>query len=237
MVYCPKCGTKNNDEDLQCRYCGSPISKETVAAQKHWQPSRSGTSAETKGSAGTRLGEESGRVGKRIGEEFGRTGKSFEEGMRRTGGRISSWYDQTLGLFGPMIFALVSLVMLVVLTLIIMVITGERRVWVDLTNFVITYLPLFFILGVMSAYSTYFSRHYHSRFKWVAPATTAVSITAGFWIVASMLTILDSGLEMPYIGTIASWISLLLPVIFIVAITFGYLGLALKEAIGDKIRG
>ena len=234
LIYCTKCGMKNNFGDLYCLSCGNQIGGGSSAGQNWQKSARSKPIGEQVNTAETKIMTEFGQTGKRIGEQFRKTGEDLGKGMERTGKRASEWYDRTTGIFGPMIFALFSLLLLVLVVLSIMILAEERRVWVDLTDFVLTYLPLFFMLGLLSSYSTYFSRKYHSRFKWATPITAAVSITAAFWIVARIMAIIDQSLEVPYIRTIYSWIDLLLPVIFALVIVVGYLGLSLKEATRNK---
>ena len=235
LIYCTKCGMKNRFGDLYCLSCGSPIGRGSNASQDWQKSARSKPIGQQVNTAETKIVTEFGQTGNSIDGELRKAGEGFGEGLERTGKRASDWYDRTTGIFGPMISALFGLLLLVLAVLCIMILAEERGVWVDLTDFVLTYLPLFFMLGLLGSYSTYFSRKYHSRFKWAMPITAAVSITAAFWIVARIMAIIDQSLEIPYIGTIYPWIDLLLPVIFVLVVAVGYLGLTLIEATRNKM--
>ena len=169
------------------------------------------------------FGKEAGKLGERFGRHMERKGKEWE----------SSW-NRTLGVTGPFfssIFALICLAVVLWIFNLVNLPLGS----VFLTNvygFVVSNLALFFAFFLFFSYTSYFSKRFRGAYIPISPIVVAIGVTIGFWILMSVINLINISFANAYLNTIALFIQYNLLGIFIVFLLLGYLVLFIKAMLG-----
>ncbi len=127
-------------------------------------------------------------------DDFGEEMEIFGD---RLGEELESTYHGLFGAFGPFIWSLVGLVLLGVLIWALYSIGDAipSTFFIAAGDFVLTYLALFFLLLLLFNYSSYFSKRYPKKFKFISPITTALSIIVWIWIIGRLFLIMEPQLD------------------------------------------
>jgi len=208
MVYCPKCGTENEDDAEFCKKCGEKIPKDKSKFEKHMDD---------------------------FGNEVDQIGKKIENAFDNKTKKIDNWYDNTFGLIGPIISSIIGLIILIIIIKLLAFFSGGRGWMMGLSEFFDNYLLLFFAFFLFSNYTSYITRKY-SSFRYASPLVAAVGFTIWFWVGIQVITIIGQGLEIEIIATIASIFELLLIPIALLILLGGYIGLMVssKKQVDEK---
>lgn len=201
MRYCPNCGRANENDAKYCNDCGTFI-QSGPAVQKE------------KGEFDQRIddfAQEMESIGKRIEREFEGVGKGFE-----------GWSDSTLGIFGPLVWSLVGLVVFVLIIAVMWIIGESIHVFRDISDFFLANIWLIFALGLLFSYSNFFSRRYKERFRWVQPILTALGLVFALWLMSEIMHIAAVNYDLVTIEDISSILSDFLWLIFMVVLIVGY---------------
>ncbi len=205
-MYCKKCGLKNKDNADFCTKCGTKLEikdgEKSVEEDISKQVEKAGVAFER---AAKNFGDAAERVGKRIEQKMEKAGKGFE-----------GWYDKKFGIFGPLIWSFLGIIILR-LIIGVMAIT-DLTVLVTISDFLYEYFLLLFGLMLISSYNTYFYRKYKKQYRWISPLISTIVFIVIIWIIAQIFIIIDT----PILSSIASFIDTYLPVIFVVIIILSY---------------
>jgi len=169
-----------------------------------------------------------------FGAEMEEFGDRFESEMETFGDELERSYHSLFGAFGPLLWSLVGLVFLGVLIWALYSI-GEAipgTVFVSAGDFILDHLALLFLLLLIFNYTSYLSKRYHSKFKYISPLTTALAIVVWIWIIGKLLLLME-----PQFDTISYAVNSLhgnLVSIFLLLVIIFYLLLIIKESKGSK---
>jgi len=226
MVNCSKCGKKNDDDAEYCSKCGTKLTitkkgKKSTQVKENSFDKQVEDFAEEVGQIGKKagktiekgmknFGEEVSDIGKRVGKEFEKTGKDLERSI-----------DSTFGILWPLITSLIGLAVLWIAIIMMRTTSDTFPVFVDLSNFLQTYLWLFFGLMLFFSYTGYASKKC-KPFRWISPILSAIGIVLVIWIVLNIFKILDF-LGIPFFETSASMLENILPLVFVLVLVVGYL--------------
>ena len=158
-----------------------------------------------------------------FGDRFGKEMESFTE-------ELESSYRGLFGAVGPFLWSLVGLVFLGILVWALHWI-GEAipsTIFISAGGFILNHLALFFLLLLIFNYSSYFSKRYREKFKFVSPITTALSIVVWIWIIGRLLLIMDPQFD-SISHAVRSFLGNLLT-IFLLLVILCYLLLVIKES-------
>jgi hypothetical protein len=151
MVYCNKCGKKNEDNARFCIKCGSSLKLEKNKKEEE-------------------LTEKVKKIGEKVGKKIEKTaeevGKQVEKSVEQAGKGFGSWYYRTFGVFGPLVSSFLGLIILRFIIEILSLSSTEVTVLGVISEFLYDYILLFFILMLLSSYNSYFYRHY--KRQWLA---------------------------------------------------------------------
>jgi len=197
MVYCSKCGKKNEDDAKFCTKCGNSLKIK-------------------EGKTGFEQKVEE------FAEGMGRLGKKVESGVEKATKGVESRYNRTFGVFGPLISAFLGLIILRFIIEVLALGADDEPVLGYISGFLYTYLLWFFGLLVLSSYNSYFYRKYKKSYRWTSPVFTAIGFTVFFWLAMKLFVILDNNLDVPTLATIASYINMYLVAIFVFVLLLGY---------------
>ncbi len=218
MPYCPDCGNEIKTEGDYCPSCGARLPHRTG------YESREGGSFEKRVDDFAREFEDWGRrTGRAVEKEFGRFGEDLESGERRS--------DDLFGLLTPLLYSLVTLLVLIFTIGVFRALGAEVFVFDELAAFLVDNLWWIFVLVLFFAYTSYLSKRFPGEARWITPATVAVGITAMLWIAARVMEIISVDQNIPFIEAFSDWIIVFLVPIFIIVLVIGYLGLTISSGL------
>ena len=229
MVYCSKCGKKNEDDAEFCSKCGAPLIKkfkeESTSFEKKVEDF-----AEDAEKLGDKTGKKVEEVAKRFGEAADEIGKRFEKKMDKAGKEFESWFDQTFGIARPLISSFFGLIILRFIIEVMARSVDDFPVLSDLSMFLYSYLLLFFVLMLLSSYNSYFYSKYKKKYRWFSPFFSSIGFIILIWIVSKIFIILDNALDIPALAIIASFIENYIIAIFVFVLIIGYLVLMFRAS-------
>jgi hypothetical protein len=215
LATCPKCGTENPEGAEPCNKCGAQLAApkaQEVAAPAVATPEPEGKTFERQMDD---LGKKMAAVGQKVGEGAEKRGTEFE---RR-------WYS-TLGLLAPIIGGLIATIVFLIFILVVGAIaigSEHRSFWEQLRDFLESYFLLFVGLFFLSSFTNYLNHVHRKPARWFTPIMTAVGLAGWFWILAQVLYIGARTLTRPGLRDLGDFVSLFLPVIFVIVLGIGYL--------------
>ena len=222
MVRCANCGAENREGAKFCDQCMAMLESAAVPAAE------SGASE----SQSFQVGMED--MGKRMGQDMQKLSTDFTTGTQKIGKDFSNWYDTRFGLVGPIISALVGILILVLALVILAVLSGEHPFWVHLRDFVILFLPLFIALSVFDRYADYFRRKRVKRYRVIDPGLTGIAIVAWFWIGIQVLLMMGEDMGWNSVEDFASSLEDIFLVVALLVVAIGVL-LSLQRMIAPEM--
>jgi len=208
MVYCTKCGKKNDDDAEFCSKCGTILDNENI--EKSFEKQMKITAK--------KLEEKAEKFGKSMDE----AGKRFETRVESSFEDFQKWYDNKFKFFGPLIWSFLGLIILRFIIFFFDISRDELTILGELSDFLLSYILIFFGLMLLNTYNSYFNRLYKKQYSWIYPGVTAISFTVSIWIFSKILIIIDDNLNIPVLTTIANFIDNYIVVIFVVALIISY---------------
>ena len=210
MVYCSKCGKENDEDSKYCSNCGNSLTdsgeKDSVFEKK------------VEDFASTVE-----RVGKKAGKKIEVTSKRFEKATERAEKRLENWYDQTFGIFGPLVFSFIGLIIIRLVIVGFKIGAEDTPILGIIGDKLLDYLLLIFIVFLISNYCSYISRKY-KPFRWVSPIFVAIVIVIVSMIVATIITTIGISINEPYlINAEEEWREKYMFMIFVIVLLIGYL--------------
>jgi hypothetical protein len=226
MLRCSQCGRQNTDDAKFCDKCGSPI----VLGRKPEQaqstaPTPPEPPAPPPEDIGERFGREMAAAGERFGKEMAKAGERFGRQFEGAGRRWETRYERRFHYLGPFIGALIGWGFLILIILGIQAARtpGGDRAYPNLGNYLGGYVLLFFGLLLLFGYVNFLQRRFHKQAMWVLPVSVAAGITICSWLAAGALSALATDTGRQDLADAASVGQTLLPVIFVVIVSLGYL--------------
>jgi len=221
MVYCSKCGKENDDDAEFCSKCGNSListSAKRPSFEKQVENFAGGVER-----VGKKAGKKIEQAAKRLGEETQDMGKRIEKATERASSRVESWYDRTFGIFGPLVSSFVGLIVLRLVVEGLRIGAEETPVLGEISNVLLNYLLLIFIVLLISSYSSYLSKKYKS-FRWISPIIIAVMIIGVSLIVVNIISVVGKSTgELDLINAEKEWREKYMLMIFVIVILIGYL--------------
>ena len=93
----------------------------------------------------------------------------------------------------------------------------------EISNFLLDYLLLIFVVILVSSYNSYFHRKY-KKFQWISPVITALIIVFISWIIVNILSIIGTNIAEPELINIeVAWREKYMVMIFVIVLLVGYL--------------
>lgn len=169
-----------------------------------------------------------------FGQEMGNIGERFGKHVERKGKEIETTWNRTLGVAGPFLSSIFSVVMLAVLLWIfnfVNVPLGSGFL-TALYTFLLSNIALFFAFFLFFSYSSYFHKHFRRAYLPISPIIVAIGITIGFWLLMSALNLINISFASVHLVNIAAFIQFNLFGMFIGFLFLGYLVLLVGMAMG-----
>lgn len=209
-MYCSKCGKESKEEADYCNKCGSKLSKlaKNKIGESEQEPKKE---AKTIEQTAKEFGEKAERVGKRIENRFNKTSEDFNQ-----------WFDQLFGIFGPLVWAFLALIILRIIIFGMDIVGDDSAVIGRIGDVLYDNLLLIFGLMLVSTYNTYLLRKYKKQYRWISPAISTAVFVIILWIITKVFIVIDSELDIPILTSIASFIESYLVIIFVAIILISY---------------
>ena len=208
MVYCSKCGKKNDDDAEFCNKCGTRLNN--LDAEDTFEKRVKKTT--------NKIEEKAEELGKSI----EKAGKRFESKMENSFGDFQKSFDKQFNIFGPLIWSFLGLIILRIIIWLFVNSEEEFIVFGELGEFLYSYILIFFGLMLLNTYDSYFKRKYKKQYKWISPGVSTISFIVTIWLISKIFIILDTNLNIPVLTTIANFIDTYLIVIFVIALILAY---------------
>ncbi|UCF50373.1 MAG: zinc-ribbon domain-containing protein [Thermoplasmatales archaeon] len=208
MVYCSKCGKKNDDDAEFCNKCGSILDNEKI--EKSFEKNMKSTAKKIEKKA----------------EEFGRSmeraGQRFEKKIEFTFKEFQNWYDSKFNIIGPLIWGFLCLIIFRFVIWIFDISRDNFTILGDLSDFFISYILIIFGLFLLNVYHSYFNRKYKTLYKSISPGVSTISFTISIWLFSKILFIIDDNLNIPVLTTIGNFIDSNIIFIFVGVLIISY---------------
>jgi phage shock protein C len=156
-------------------------------------------------------------------EEIEDFGKKIESSFENVGKRIETWYDKTFGIFGPVLSAIIALVILFIV-INALSFFGSSRPWMqEISGFLESLVLLFLVIFLLSSYSEYFTRKL-TPFRFISPIIGAIIFIVWFWVAINILTIIATAFELSMVQSISDLFEALIFPLAILILLIGYIG-------------
>jgi hypothetical protein len=208
MVYCYKCGKKNDDDSEFCTKCGVRLDKQKEEATFEDRINKTANQIEEKA--------------ERFGKSIEKASKRFETRMNHSFEEFQKWYDARFKILGPLIWSFLGLIILRFIILLLDISRDEHIIFGELSDFLYLYLLLFFGLMLLNTYNSYLKRRYNKQYRWISPTVTTISFTVSLWIFSKFLVFLDNNLDMPVLTTIGNFIDTYIILVFVIVLLISY---------------
>ena len=210
-MYCTKCGLKNEDNAEFCTNCGTKLNLK-----------ESKTTVEDINTHIKKVGAKIEQVAEDFGTAAEKFGKQIEDTMQKTSKNFEHWYDKKFGIFGPLVWSFLGIIILRLIIGVLAISGEELSVMQKVSDFLYDYFLLFFGIMIVSSYNTYFYRKYKNQYHWISPLISTGIFIVIIWIIAQMLLLIDTEISIPILTAIATFIVTYLIVIFVIIVILSY---------------
>lgn len=221
MIYCTKCGKKNDDDAQYCSKCGNSLNNTIIkdtSFEKQIENFADGVER-----VGKTAGEKIEKAAEKLGKGTQDIGKRLEKATDRAGSYIDNWWDHTFKIFGPLVS---SFIVIIVLRLIIeglRIGAEDTPILGEVSDLLLEYLLLIFVVILVSSYSSYFSRKYKT-FQWISPIIIAVVIVVVSFIIVNILSVIGTSIgDLELANAETEWREKYMLMIFVIVLLVGYL--------------
>ena len=208
MVYCSKCGKKNDDDAEFCSKCGFKLNTHEEKETFENRVKKIGNVIEEKA--------------EKFGKDMEKAGKRLETRIEHSAEGFNTWYDKKFNIIGPLIWSFLGLIILRFIIWLFDVSRVEYVVLGDISDFLFLYILIFFTLMLLNSYNSYFNRRYKKQYRWILPAISTISFTVTIWLISKILVIIDNNLNIPVLTTIANFIDTYIILIFVAVLLISY---------------
>ncbi|MEM0492723.1 MAG: PspC domain-containing protein [Candidatus Thermoplasmatota archaeon] len=160
-------------------------------------------------------------IGEKLGDRIEREVERIDKKAERIGRRYLDWYDRTFGVTGPIFISIICLVALLLIIQIIGMI--HNPIFSDLSNFLSHYILWLFIFILFFSFSSYLSRRYSRRARWVSPVLSAIGLFIVLWLLIKILNIIENRLNVSFLSVIISVLDSILILLVVLVLIVGYL--------------
>jgi hypothetical protein len=221
MVFCTRCGNKNVDDARYCSKCGNSLNDTKLndtSLEKQVDDFAGSVEKASKD-----LGEKIEKAAEKIGREAEEFGKRLEKVTDRTGSSLDTWWDRSFGIFGPLISSFIVLIVIRLVIEFLRIGSGDIVVLGEVSDLLLDYLLLIFVLILFSSYCSYFSRKY-KLFQWFTPIFIAVVLVVFFLIVVNIMSIVGNSIgDLEFVNAVIEWREKYMVMIFVIILLVGYL--------------
>jgi membrane-associated HD superfamily phosphohydrolase len=223
MASCPKCGTKNDDNAAFCTHCGISLQADLGSTiERHAKQF-----AKDMEQVGKKAGERMVQTAKQIHDNTQKSTRHFEKRIDRVSRRAENWYDQTFGIFGPLLASFIFLIVFR-LAIAVMEIPSEETPEINtLAVILLVYVLPLFAVTLLSNYTKYFARKFF-QFKVFSPLLYAITVVLLLWIISRILYDTSVRFSIINLGSAAVSLENNLPTIFIFVLLLGYVILVMN---------
>jgi hypothetical protein len=208
MVYCTKCGKKNDDAKF-CIKCGFKLDNQEKEDTFEKNMKTTAKIIEEKA-------EEFGKAAEKVGQKF-------ERKIEDTFKNVGSWYDKKFKIFGPLVLSFLGLIILRFIIWLFALSGDTFSVFDEISDFLYSYLLIFFGLMLLNSYNSYFNRNYKKHYRWIYPTISTISFAVGLFIVSMIFIILDKHFNITFLTTIANFIQTYIILIFVIVLVLSYI--------------
>lgn len=208
MVYCSKCGAKNDDNAEFCSKCGKKMFTYNKKDKFEKQAKKTEKLIEEKA--------------EQFGEAIEKAGKRFELKMENAFKDFQKWYDNKFKIIGPLIWSFLGLIILRFIILLFKN-ADDIDVLMEIGDFLYSYLLILFGLMLLNTFNSYFNRVYKKQYRLVSPAVSVISFVISLWIISKIFIILDTNLDIAILTTIANFINNYIILIFVIVLLLSYI--------------
>lgn len=192
-MYCQRCGQDNPAEAQFCQRCGSRMVLTTPEA-----------SAE---------------------QRFNNFTDEIEQLVSKTERKVGA-HDigprKGLGFFGPLVYALVLIAVVVIIGLIFEEVSHQGNIVHDLGSFFVSNLYYLFLATLLFGYMIQLTPQNPRGINMLKPLATATAVVFSLWLAFSVFDILGRVYEIDALGSLADLVRMILPIIFILLLVIGY---------------
>jgi hypothetical protein len=221
MVNCLKCGKINDDDAQYCSKCGSSLT-DTLTKSNSFEKQIENFAEEVE-RVGKKAGKTIEQAAKRFGEETQDIGKRLEKATDRAGNRLENWYDRSFGVFGPLVTSFIGLIILRFVIVCFKIGAQDTPVLGIVSDKLLDYLLLIFVVFLISNYSSYISRKY-KPFRWISPIIIAAVIVIISLVVVTILSAVGTSVNMPdLVNAEREWREKYMLITFVIVLLIGYL--------------
>lgn len=171
-----------------------------------------------------------------FGQEVGALGECFGKRAEEKGEEWNSWFHRTLGAVGPLVSSVFGLLILslAILALGFMGRAVGSGFIINIKDFLLTNLGMFFLIFLFFSYASYASRAKPRAYKPLSPVVTAIGIVVCLWIVVQAIFI--AGLQgLPVFSWFTSVFQGSMHWVFLFFLLLGYLVFLVKNQ-GDHVK-
>ena len=221
MVYCKKCGKKNDDDVQYCSKCGYSLNNikiKDTSFEKQIENFAGGVER-----VGKTAGEKIEKAAEKLGKETQGIGRRLEKATDKAGSYLDNWWDRTFKIFGPLVSSFIALIVLRLVIEGLRIGAKDTPVLSEVSDLLLEYLLLIFVVILVSSYSSYFSRKYKT-FQWISPVIIAVVIVVLSFIIVNILSVVGTSIgDLELANVEIEWREKYMLMIFVIVLLVGYL--------------
>jgi len=180
---------------------------------------------------GADFGEEVSQLGERFGRHMEKEGKEW-------GHKRRNWWIYTFGLAGPFIGSIMGIIFLVIGIFILNFLNfflGSGFI-ASVSNFLYTNIGIFFAIFLFSGYNEYLSRMHQRSYWTISPITTGISVVIAFWILAWVITLINTVPKIAILTTVSNFLFANLLAVFVIIFVLGYAFVVIKKILIESMR-
>jgi phage shock protein PspC (stress-responsive transcriptional regulator) len=140
----------------------------------------------------------------------------------RKGGAHDIGPRKGLGFFGPLVYALVLIAVVVIIGLIFEEVSHQGDFVHDLGYFFVSNLYYLFLATLLFGYMIQLTPQNPRGIEMLKPLATATAVVFSLWLAFSVFDILGRVYEIDALGSLADLVRMILPIIFILLLVIGY---------------
>lgn len=229
MAYCTNCGTNNEDDAKYCKKCGKSLTstmRKDTSFEKHVEDSIDNVEKKKNKGTGEKLEktiEKFSKEAQDLGKRLEEAGKRFEKSTDRTSKYLDNWWNRSFGIFGPLVSSFIVLIILRIIVEFLRIRAEDVAVLGELSDLLLDYFILIFVLILVSSYCSYFSRRYKS-FQWISPVIVAFVIVFVSMIAVNIISVIGTNIGDPELTNAeVIWREKYMIMVFVIVVLIGYL--------------
>ncbi|MDD5163139.1 MAG: PspC domain-containing protein [Candidatus ainarchaeum sp.] len=163
--------------------------------------------------------------------------EDFGEEMEGFGKKFECPAQRPFGIIWPIVSSIFGIILLAIAIWLLGFISRESGIGflAAISNFLLNYIGLFFILSIFFSYADYFRRIAKKEFAPFSPIAGAAGVTFAFWILAHLLLIANSYISIAILQKIALFALAQKYLIFVFFLFVLYLAFLLGRKEEEKI--